>query len=114
ALAALRLDASVVEAMRCEFLERRDLVLDLLRGIEGFKTPVPGGAFYVMPNVEACLGDRFADDMALAEHLLEHAGVAIIPGSIFGGPGHIRLSYAASRDDLREGIARIARALNAP
>lgn len=114
ALAALRLDPSVVEAMRCEFLERRDLVLDLLQGIEGFKTPVPGGAFYVMPNVEACLGGRFADDMALAEHLLEHAGVAIIPGSIFGGPGHIRLSYAASRDDLREGIARIARALNAP
>lgn len=114
ALAALKLDPSVVEAMRCEFLERRDLVLDLLSQVDGFRTPTPGGAFYVMPNVEACLKGRFADDVALVDHLLEHAGVAVIPGSIFGGPGHIRLSYAASRDDLREGISRIARALNAP
>ena len=91
-----------------EFQTRRDLILKLLREIPNVKVPTPGGAFYVLPDVRHYLGAKFANDLELADHLLEEANVATIPGSVFEGEGHLRLSYAASREDIERGVARIA------
>ncbi len=111
AAAALRMPSEVVDAMRDEFAARRDLVLGLLNEIPGLETPVPGGAFYVFPNVQPFLQGRFRTDVELADHLLETSLVATVPGSVFEGPGHLRLSYAASRENLERAIRRIGDAL---
>ncbi len=108
---AFALGGDTVEEMRAEYEQRRNLVVRLLGEIPGVTVNRPSGAFYVMPDVSAYLGGRFADDLSLAEYLLDEAKVATVPGSVFEGPGHIRLSYAASRDNLTKGIERIAGAL---
>jgi aspartate aminotransferase len=111
AVAAFNMDASSVEAMRAEFEARRDLIAGLLREIPRVKVPVPKGAFYIMPDFSAYLGGKYPTDLDLATYLLEEAKVATVPGSVFEGPGHLRLSYAASRADIQRGVARIAEAL---
>ncbi len=111
AIAALNCDADVVDAMRDEFRARRDLMLALLQAIPGLSTPTPGGAFYVFPDVSAFLGDRCPTDADLADYLLNEAHVATVAGSVFEGPGHVRLSYSAGRTDIERGVARIAEAL---
>lgn len=111
AAAALSLPPEAVESMRAEFEARRDLIVGLLRSIPGLKVPRPDGAFYAFPDVSAYLGGPVADDAALAEHLLVHARVATVPGSVFEGSGHLRLSYATGRREIEEGVARIAEAL---
>lgn len=111
AIAALRCDASVVDAMRDEFRGRRDLMLSRLREIPGLATPTPQGAFYVFPDVRAFLGERCPTDVDLADYLLSEAHVATVAGSVFEGPGHLRLSYSASRADIERGVDRIAEAL---
>lgn len=110
AIAALKMKATVVERMRSEFKERRDLILDLLDKVPGVKTPIPQGAFYVFPDVSSHLHGVVQDDCQLADYLLENALVATVPGSVFGGQGHIRLSYATSREDIERGTSRIAEA----
>jgi aspartate aminotransferase len=112
AIAALELPAEAVEAMRSEFQARRDLVLRLLGQDKRIQTAKPQGAFYVFPDVCSYLGGQVADDVALADYLLERVGVATVPGSVFEGPGHLRISYAASRGDLECGIGRILEALS--
>ncbi|HEX5660736.1 MAG TPA: pyridoxal phosphate-dependent aminotransferase [Polyangiales bacterium] len=112
ALAALEGPQDVVETMRLAFERRRDLVLDAIAGIPGVACTPPDGAFYAFLDVRAQLGRTRAgvhidDDVALAEQLLEAKRVAVVPGSAFCAPGHLRLSYAASEADLREGLARI-------
>jgi aspartate aminotransferase len=96
-----------VEAMVREFAVRRDLVVDGLNEIPGFDCRRPSGAFYVFPSV-AGTGLSGAE---LAERLLLEAGVCVLPGTAFGGFGeeHIRISYAASQDQLTEALARIRR-----
>ena len=111
AVAALALPADEVEAMRAEFAARRDLIVGLLQQIPNVTVPIPRGAFYAFPDFSAYLGDRFATDNELAAWLLESAHVACIPGSVFEGPGHLRLSYAASRANIEKGVARIQSAL---
>lgn len=111
AVAALQMPEDVVDAMREEFRVRRDLVVGLLGAIDGVKIRTPAGAFYAFADVSVHLGDRFKDDAALALSLLEDAHVATVPGSAFSAPGHLRLSYAASRESLQEGVARIAKTL---
>lgn len=111
ALAALELDDSVIDGMKTAFARRRDLIVDLLEAIDGVSCPRPDGAFYVFPDFNAYIGDRFADDLALAGYLLEEAKVAVVPGSAFGAPGHMRLSYATSDEVIEEGVRRIAAAL---
>ena len=111
AIAAMRLPKEETEAMRKTFEKRRDLIVSLLREVPQVTTNVPMGAFYVFPDVSAYLGGRFADDLALAEFLLDEAKVASVPGSVFYGPGHLRLSYATSEADIREGVSRIASTL---
>ncbi|HEY0866906.1 MAG TPA: pyridoxal phosphate-dependent aminotransferase [Fimbriimonas sp.] len=109
AVAAFNTPADAMEAMRAEFEARRNLILRLLAGIPDLVVPEPKGAFYVFPNFSAYLkGDT---DAGLAAYLLEEARVATVPGSVFEGEGHLRLSYAASRADIEKGVERIAEAL---
>lgn len=114
ALEALELPDAEIESMRAIFKRRRDLIVDALTAIEGCKCPTPGGAFYVFPDFSeyASEGKRFADDFELADFLLEEAQVAVVPGSAFGAPGHVRLSYATSDELITEGVSRIAEALS--
>jgi aspartate aminotransferase len=111
AVAAFNMDASAMEGMRAEFEARRDLILGLLKDVPNVKTPTPGGAFYVFPDMSPYLGAKVATDLDLATYLLEEARVATVPGSVFEGPGHLRLSYAASRADIEKGVSRMAEAL---
>jgi aspartate aminotransferase len=111
AVVAFNLPSDSVEAMRAEFEGRRDLILGLLRQIPGIKVREPKGAFYVFPDVSAYLKGKISTDQDLATYLLEEAKVATIPGSVFEGPGHLRMSYAASRENIERGVARIAEAL---
>jgi len=113
ALAALEGPQEPVEQMRVAFEARRGLVLDAIAKVHGVHCRAPEGAFYAFMDVREQLGRTLrgrtiADDIALAELLLDEARVAVVPGSAFCAPGHLRLSYAASERDLREGLARIA------
>lgn len=103
---------SRVQFMIDEFKIRRDLVLDLLNDIEGFKTNIPEGAFYVFPNVSYYFGKTLkgktinnASDFSL--FLLEEALTATVDGGAFGNPDCIRISYAASQDQIKEALTRI-------
>jgi aspartate/methionine/tyrosine aminotransferase len=104
-IAALTGPQDDVAAMLEELRARRDLVVAGLAALPGVSCRVPHGAFYAFPNVEAVpLGAE-----ALARRLLEEAGVALLSGTAFGagGDGHLRLSYAASRERLAEGLERM-------
>lgn len=105
ALAALKMDMSGVTAMREEFHARRDLIVQGLAEVPGFQIDLPGGAFYAFVDAHERLGTR--TDVELADFLLEKAEVALVPGSVFEGDGCLRLSYAASRADILEGVRRI-------
>lgn len=103
-------------AMREAFQRRRDLVLQLMQEIPGFKCNVPDGAFYVFPDISAHFGKsyegetiRTSDDFCM--FLLNVAHVAAVGGDGFGAPECIRLSYAASEDNLKEAFRRIAEAV---
>jgi aspartate aminotransferase len=102
------------EAMRKSFLERRDLIVRLLNEVPGVSCLVPGGAFYVWPNVtEACRLIGAADSEEFRKRLLNEAGVALLADIHFGmrvpGEGqHVRFSYAASKDAIEKGVARMA------
>jgi aspartate aminotransferase len=117
ALAAIEGDQSPSKKMEDAYLKRRDLVLDLLRDIPGIKTHVPEGAFYFFPDVTAFFGkssDGYlvndADDICL--YLLEKANVSLVTGAAFGAPNCVRLSYAASEEDLVEALKRMKQALS--
>ncbi|MFI9651924.1 aminotransferase class I/II-fold pyridoxal phosphate-dependent enzyme [Guyparkeria halopsychrophila] len=107
-------DQSEIDAMVAAFRERHDYVVEALNDLPGV-TCLPGqGAFYSFPDVSAAMKALgIDDDVAFAEHLLEKAGVAVVPGSAFGAPGHVRLSYATSLKALREAIERIRAVLSA-
>ena len=116
-ITALNTSPSKVKYMIDEFKIRRDLILDLLNNIEGFKTNTPQGAFYVFPDVSAFFGKTFkgttinnATDFSM--YLLEEALVATVSGDAFGNPNCLRISYAASQDQIIEAIKRIKIALN--
>jgi aspartate aminotransferase len=89
--------------MHSSFRRRRDLICDLLSGISRLAFEKPDGAFYVFPSV-AGIGGTSA---VLCEKLLEEEGLAVIPGGAFGTEGSIRLSFAASDDDIKEGVRRL-------
>ena len=119
ALAGLKGDRSFITTMREEFDKRRRFAVERMRSIPGFELEViPSGAFYVFPNITKLLGQTIAgrkvetsDDLCLA--ILDEARVAIVPGSSFGSPEHVRISYATSMDKLREGLDRIEKLLSA-
>jgi aspartate aminotransferase len=109
---ALREAGGEMAAMREEYRQRRDLVLDLLASMPGVECVPPAGSFYAFPRVDQHYrGDR-RGSVALAEYLLEEARVAVVPGVAFGDDNHIRISFACSRETLREGLGRMARALS--
>ena len=100
-----------------EFKTRRDIIIELLREIDGFKVNVPEGAFYVFPDISAYFGKSIdgikienASDFSL--FILEKANVATVTGDAFGAPNCIRISYAASELQIREAIKRIKKALH--
>ena len=116
AITALEAPVEKIKYMVDEFKNRRQLILGLLRDIEGFTVNEPDGAFYVFPDVSAFFGKTFqgitvnnATDFAL--YLLEKAHVATVTGDAFGDPNCIRISYAASEEQIKEALSRIAKAL---
>ena len=109
---ALNAPVSKIQFMIDEFHKRRDLLLQLLGEIKGFNLNIPEGAFYVFPDISSFFGKTLngftinnASDFAL--YLLENANVATVTGEAFGNPNCIRISYAASEDELREAVKRI-------
>ncbi|HYX65000.1 MAG TPA: pyridoxal phosphate-dependent aminotransferase [Burkholderiales bacterium] len=114
ALEAVSGPQEAAQAMRESFVERRDLIVRLLNEVPGVKCQVPGGAFYAWPNVtEACRRIGAADSEAFRKRLLGEAGVAVLADIHFGSrvPGegqHVRFSYAASKQAIESGIARMA------
>jgi len=116
-ITAMQTEPSKIQFMVDEFKNRRDIVLDLLNDIEGFKTNIPEGAFYVFPDVTKYFGKTLrgktihnATDFSL--YLLEEALVATVTGAAFGNPNCIRISYAASQEQLIEAIKRIKESLS--
>ena len=111
--AALKGDQACIKAMTKAYRERHDYVLKTLETIPGMKALPSDGTFYTFPSVEALLTKRpeINSDLALAEYLLTEANVAVIPGSAFGGPGHLRMSYATSMHNLETALSRIKAAL---
>jgi aspartate aminotransferase len=108
AVEALRGPQNAVQAMRAEYHKRRDRVVAGLRSIPGVQCTLPEGAFYVYPNVGAHLKkDGLGDTTALAAKLLDAAHVAVVPGAAFGTSEHLRLSYAASLEQIDEGVRRM-------
>jgi len=117
AITAVLAPVEKVQYMVDEFETRRDLVLELLGEIEGFKLNIPEGAFYVFPDISAFFGKTVngikienANDFSL--FLLEKANVATVTGDAFGAPNCIRMSYAASVVQLKEAIRRIKEAVS--
>ena len=117
AITALLAPVSKIQYMVDEFKTRRDIIIGLLREIDGFKVNVPEGAFYVFPDVSAFFGKTIngvkietASDFSL--FILEKANVATVTGDAFGTPNCIRISYAASELQIREAIKRIKEALS--
>ena len=111
-ITALNENPEKIKYMVEEFKSRRDLILDLLENINGFKCNVPDGAFYVFPEISHYFGktiDGFkinnASDMSM--FLLEKALVATVTGDAFGNPNCIRISYAASKEQIIEAVERI-------
>jgi aspartate aminotransferase len=109
ALAAARGPMDSVEEMLAEYTRRRERMLRGLRAIPGITCTAPQGAFYVFPDISAHFSRRMPNDSAIARELLDREHVAVVPGSAFGAPGHLRLSYATSMERIDEGLRRIAR-----
>lgn len=117
ALAALEGDLSPTREMADEYLARRNMVYDLLQDIPGVKSYMPGGAFYFFPDVSSFFGSsdgertiENATDMSM--YLLEKYQVSVVTGEAFGAPNCIRISYAASREQLVEALSRIKAAFS--
>jgi aspartate aminotransferase len=113
ALAALTGDQSCVERMLSEYRKRREFVLSELGKIEGLDFAIPQGAFYVFPDVSNFFDGSVKNSVDLARHLLEEAHVAVVPGAAFGADSHVRISYATSLEQLREGLKRFREGLAA-
>ncbi len=89
------------------FKDRRSFLLERLPSLWGFSLRAPGGAFYMFPGVKPLLKQTGWDDERLCMEALQEIGVAMVPGSAFGSPGHIRLSFAASMEDLKQAVSRL-------
>lgn len=116
ALTALTSDMEPTRAMTVEYAKRREIVYNLLNEIPGFKTNMPNGAFYFFPDVSYYFGKSVdgkvienASDLCI--YLLETAHVSLVTGEAFGDPKCIRLSYAASEEDLRRAVDAVKSAL---
>ena len=113
AQAALDGDQSCILEMLTAFKQRHDYVVKALNEIDGIQCLPSQGAFYCFPDMSAAIAklDGVEDDVQLAEYLLTEAGVALVPGSAFGAPGYMRLSFATSMENLQKAMERIAKAI---
>ena len=114
AQAALDGDQGPVVEMAAAYRMRHDAVVSALNGIDGFECRPGEGTFYAFPKVtDVVMAKGLSSDIELAELLINEADVALVPGSAFGAPGYLRLSFAASLETLEEAIKRIERSLSA-
>ncbi len=106
-------DQSCIDTMMVEFKKRHDFVVEELNKIDGIDCLSTDGTFYVFPNVDGVITklDGIDSDLDFAEYLIENAGVALVPGTAFGCPGHARISIATSMENLSNAIARIKQAI---
>mgnify|MGYP000950558856 FL=1 len=116
AVAAFNSDGSTVKEMQVAFKRRRDFMVDAFTKIKGFRLNMPGGAFYIYPEISYFFGKQYngqtinnADDFSM--FLLNVAHVAAVPGSAFGTPNYIRFSYATADEKLKQAAERIAKAV---
>ncbi|MEN9527741.1 MAG: hypothetical protein RLY56_1692 [Pseudomonadota bacterium] len=112
AVVALNGDQTCVATMNAAYRERHDFLVPALNALPGVRCRAGAGTFYAFADIsEALQRLQMADDTAFAEQLLEQTGVAVVPGSGFGAPGHIRLSFATDLAQLQDAAARLARFL---
>ncbi len=113
AQAALEGPQDCIKEMLVHFKQRHDYVINRLNKINGVSCLPTDGTFYCFPNVQAAIDriDGVSTDVELAEHLIEHAGVALVPGSAFGLAGHVRISIATSQENLTNALNRLEQAL---
>ena len=106
---ALNGDQTFIKEMVDAFKKRHDFVIDELNTIPGVKCLPSDGTFYAFPNVQEMINriDDVNDDLQLAEYLINEARVALVPGTAFGSPGHLRLSFATSMRNLEKALDRI-------
>ncbi|MCH2043028.1 MAG: pyridoxal phosphate-dependent aminotransferase [Saprospiraceae bacterium] len=114
---ALTSNMKPTQDMKVAYQRRRDLLIDALSKIDGFKVNTPPGAFYLFPDIHAFFGKADVDGNVIenaddfCEYILHHAHVAIVTGTAFGEPNCVRFSYAASDEILKEAASRIAKAV---
>ena len=113
AQAALEGDQSYINTSNKIFKERHDFVHEQLNKIEGIECHASEGTFYLFPNFQGIIDrmENINNDIELAEYLLEQGEIAMVPGSAFGAPGYIRLSFATSMENLQKGMERLEKAL---
>jgi len=109
ALAALTGDQACTAIMTKAYKERHDYIVNELQQIPGVKCLPADGTFYCLPDIKAVIAKaaNINNDIEFMKYLLEKAGVTVVPGAIFGAPGHVRISYASSMDKIKEGIHRL-------
>lgn len=112
-IAALKCDMSYIDARVVELQEKRDLAISLLAKIPDVQCPKPSGAFYLFPDISAYFGRRTADEETIEDgvqlclYLLQKYQVALVPGIAFGNPKCLRLSYAATKDNITDAITKL-------
>ncbi len=117
AVTALNSNQDCVKEMNKAFQRRRDLIIELLKSVDGMKTSVPDGAFYVFPDISSYFGKSYGDrkienSTDFCMYLLEIAHIATVPGEAFGEPSCFRISYATSDENISRAIDRMKSALN--
>ncbi len=113
---ALTGDHSFLDEWRAQFVERRDYMVNALDAMNGVSCIMPEGAFYAFPKVSGLFGKKadgleIKNDLDLTKYLLDAAHITVVPGSAFGAPDHVRLSYATSLDAIKAGLGRFAEAV---
>ena len=108
-VAALNGDQSCIQTMLSAFKERHDYVLKTLNSIPHIECMPSDGTFYSFPSIQSFIdqNDEVINDVEVANMLLDKVGVAIVPGSAFGAPGYMRLSFATSKQNLEKALDRI-------
>lgn len=107
AVAALKGTQTPLEEMIAEFSKRRDYMVKRLQNIKGISCQSPMGAFYTFPDISQLYNEKIAGSMDFCKNLLEEEKVAIVPGIGFGNDKHIRLTYSAGIEDIKEGLDRL-------
>lgn len=109
AIASFDIDKKLIDKKIIEFEKRRNLAYKMTKKL--FECIKPNGAFYLFPNVENSFNSHIRSSQDFADYMLEKKGVALVAGDSFGAKGHVRLSYAASVNEIKNGFEKIAEAL---